>query len=283
MRRFKRKISYTLRSDGFTLLELIVVLAGLGILSSLAIPNYMKYLDYAKVNEAKSLLNGVAADCLQGLRRNGPTRLNETVDSNIISMARLKNTGYIFTEGTKRITDDSYLPNCRRVSITAKLPDDRLENLPDIGFFLNKSGKLTKTATNSGKNTELAAASWAGSNTTDEAQLTEWLKLDEAITKEKENCKIERERFAKSPGVGKTKMWDPVKTSKCTDKPPKFEDSKTCTSNGCTKDVWYMDGKVCGYEAADFIECQNQKSTAACNAEKAKMAAAKDTTKTIEA
>ena len=46
-------------------------MAGLGILSSLAIPNYMKYLDYAKIDEAKSLLNSVAADCLQGLRRKG--------------------------------------------------------------------------------------------------------------------------------------------------------------------------------------------------------------------
>ena len=59
-------------SHGFTLLELIVVLAGLGILSSLAIPNVIKYLDYAKVDEAKSLLDSAAADCLQGLRREVP-------------------------------------------------------------------------------------------------------------------------------------------------------------------------------------------------------------------
>ena len=46
---------------GFSLIELIVVLAGLGILSSLATLNVLKYLDYARVDEAKSLLNSAAA------------------------------------------------------------------------------------------------------------------------------------------------------------------------------------------------------------------------------
>ena len=83
------------RSSGFTLLELIVVLAGLGILSSLAIPNYIKYIDYARVDEAKSLLNNVAADCLRNLREDDDA-LTKEVDPNIISMSRLENTGYSF-------------------------------------------------------------------------------------------------------------------------------------------------------------------------------------------
>ena len=80
------------------------------ILSSLAIPNYMKYLDYAKIDEAKSLLNSVAADCLQGLRRKGEGRMNETVNGNIISFTRLKNTGYVFKNGANRSTDESTSP-----------------------------------------------------------------------------------------------------------------------------------------------------------------------------
>jgi prepilin-type N-terminal cleavage/methylation domain-containing protein len=51
--------------QGFTLIELIVVLAGLGILSSLALPNFMKLLDFNNIDEAKALLNSAAADCLQ--------------------------------------------------------------------------------------------------------------------------------------------------------------------------------------------------------------------------
>ena len=51
------------------MLELIVVIAGLGILSGLAIPNFIKYLQFAQIDEAKSLLNAAASECLQELRR----------------------------------------------------------------------------------------------------------------------------------------------------------------------------------------------------------------------
>ena len=55
------------KNEGFTLIELIVVLAGLGILSSLTITNVMKYIDYAK-SMKQTLLNKAAAECLQEFR-----------------------------------------------------------------------------------------------------------------------------------------------------------------------------------------------------------------------
>ena len=56
--------------NGFTLLELIIVIAGLGILASLAIPNFLKYLDYAKNDEAAAFMNALASECLQNYREN---------------------------------------------------------------------------------------------------------------------------------------------------------------------------------------------------------------------
>ena len=266
---------------GFSLLELIVVIAGLGILSSLAIPNYMKYLDYAKIDEAKSLLNSVAADCLQGLRRKGEGRMNETVNGDIISFTRLKNTGYVFKNGANRSTDKDYLPNCSTVLITAALEDDRAGRFPDLGFTMAVDGTLSKIAVNSGSETSFPAESWAGNNTTDETALIEWQKLNAAIIKAKGNCEKTLVSLIKNPGTGKFSTWDPVKTSKCTTKPPKFEDKDTCTTNGCTTDVYYLDGEICGYSQAAFDKCRSEKTTAACQEEKDKKSSTAWTTQTI--
>ena len=68
-----------MQSHGFTLLELIVVLAGLGILSSLAIPNFVDIFDSNNVDEIKALLNSAAADCLQNSRQNDTASTDDEI------------------------------------------------------------------------------------------------------------------------------------------------------------------------------------------------------------
>ena len=77
--------------------------------------------------------------------------------------------------------------------------------------------------------------------------------------KAKGNCEKTLVSLIKNPGTGKFSTWDPVKTSKCTTKPPKFEDKDTCTTNGCTTDVYYLDGEICGYSQQHLTSVEAKK------------------------
>ena len=268
------------RNSGFTLLELIVVLAGLGILSSLAIPNYMKYLDYAKIDEAKSLLNSVAADCLQGYRQN-KSRLTEPVNDNIISYRRVKSTGYLLQDGQKGSTDENYLPTCGSVYINPA-PTSDSSRFPILGFQI-KDGILTKLASSEGEEASYVADSWAGKNSTKSDDFLKWQALDAAILAAKKECEKNEEDFQKNVGVGVTKTWDPEASSGCSLKPPIDQANlDKCTPNGCTKDVYYLDGDICGYTPGEFKVCQDEKLDEACKADKATKESEKAMTKTIE-
>ena len=65
----KTKLTFFLlkgaRSDGFSLIELIVVVAVLTILGGMAVPSVMAYVRTAHVNEGKALLNAAVSDCLR--------------------------------------------------------------------------------------------------------------------------------------------------------------------------------------------------------------------------
>ena len=98
------------RTEGFTLLELIVVLAGLGILSSLTIPNFIAILDSYNVDEIKTLLNSAAADCLQ----RGRSEADPSIDDEIISDPVIEKIGFKI-DRENSILDDNGDPKCSQL------------------------------------------------------------------------------------------------------------------------------------------------------------------------
>ena len=54
----------TNNSEGFTLIELVVVIAGLAALSAFSIPNFFNLARLNKIEETKAIMNGYASDCL---------------------------------------------------------------------------------------------------------------------------------------------------------------------------------------------------------------------------
>lgn len=242
-------------NNGFTLIELIVVLAGLGILSSLAIPNVLKYLDYARVDEAKALLNSAAGDCLQDLRREGSGRLGESVDEDILTNDRLESTGYKFS-------DAESTSSCGTMLITAISPNDQ-ERMPDLGFTITADGKLIKLAVNTGDDTSFAAKGWAGKNVTEAAGLKELMDYNKAINEAKTSCINSFDTWLENTGDGRSFTWNKNADSECPSTPPKIV-STTCTTNGCNQPVYALDNIVVGRTQEDYDAAFKAKYDALC-------------------
>ena len=261
------------KAEGFTLIELIVVIAGLGILSSLAVSNAIKYIDYARVDEAKSLLNSAAADCLQGLRRKGNTRLAEDVNPNILSGERLESTGYKFQ-------DSSSTKICGNTLITAIVPEDQ-KRMPDLGFTISAEGELIKVAVDTGAETDSAAKSWAGKNVTEAAGLKELMDYNKEILEAKTSCLEKFDTWLKNSGDGKFKTWTDTATSRCPSMPPKVV-SPTCTINGCTQPIYALDKNIVGTTQEAYDTAFKAKYDALCSKEVVDKRTSNDTTPTAD-
>ena len=255
--------------SGFSLIELMVVIAGLGILSSFAISNVIKYFDYANVDEAKSLLNSAAADCLQNLRRKGDETLAQAVDSNIISQERLENTGYKFQ-------DSGSTDVCGNVLITA-ITEAKKDRMPDLGFTIDLKGNLIKLAVDTGTDTSYAAKSWAGKNVTEAAGLKELMEYNKEILDAKASCIDDFNNWLKKSGDGMFNTWNDVATSGCPSKPPKVV-SSTCTVNGCNSPIYALDKSIVGNTQEAYDAAFKAKYDALCAGELVKKREANATT-----
>ena len=246
--------------QGFSLLELIVVLAGLGILSSLAIPNYMKYLDYAKVDEAKALLNSAAADCLQALR-NGEV-LNSTVpDPARISDVKLKSFNYRIKESNKNCSNFQIEPYINNESLAGK---HLILFTLGFRFEVDKFGsdKLVKVATKEAAENTRACESWAGincgfSDPEAEAKWNNYYEHLSQIQEAKSLCLSTASQKLKGPPpyTGKYETWVTTGDARCKDDPPNIP-STGCEIESCNQINFAKDGQpLAGEEALKAALC----------------------------
>ena len=227
-------------SSGFTLLELVVVMAGLSVLSSLAIPNIARIFDFNNIDEAKSLLNSAAADCLQSARLNSGSDTQE-IDPSILSNKRLTSIGYDINTSAK---------DCSYLELVPTNSNDTLRY--PIGFSITR-GKVTKfaTPTSSDKGSINSCEGWAGENCKQNEELKALVAYNKEISNAKQSCEDNYSDWMKSNGNGPVNRWNPAADSNCPSRPPKVVNS-TCTSNGCNRKVYALDGTVVGYTQEDY-------------------------------
>ena len=208
----KKKVYY--ESDGFTLVELVVVMGVLATLASLAIPNVLNSIKLSKVEEAKALMNAYASDCLGKYRiSTDPVKfVNESVPDELDN-DKLGTLGYKI-DGNKS--------KCSHVAIKPSSENDNF--LYAFDFRISSEGKVLKTATPSDNPRALnSCKGWAGKNCgLSEAQKAEFERLA-AIAKAKSTCLSNYQAWLSKSSSGESVSWDKEKEN-------------------CTKKVWAFEG-----------------------------------------
>jgi prepilin-type N-terminal cleavage/methylation domain-containing protein len=196
------------QTEGFSLLELAVVVAILSILAGISIPAFVNILKSSRIDEAKSKLNSAIAECLQKYRSDPINAATAVVPES--SLAGLEQAGYKI---------DASKNKCNDFMIS---PADPKENyLFPMGFMV-RNGKVTKLATPaSDRGSESACKSWGTCGIPPELQ-AEWDRLAK-IEADKKVCNDAFYTFLNSGSKGQKNVWDD-------------------TNQSCSRVQWVLDG-----------------------------------------
>tara|TARA_Y200000002_G_scaffold339705_1_gene309838 strand:- start:10921 stop:11916 length:996 start_codon:yes stop_codon:yes gene_type:complete len=217
-----KKIS--INEKGFTLIEVIVVLAIISILSAVTFPSFFLGLKKNKFEEMKAILNQYASQCLEKYRQN--EKIRKVLPDSFQGDQKIINTGYKFSDN----------PNCSELFVEPINTDD--ESLFKFGFYIGpQTGKfLSYGEPSSGIKDSLDMCySWAGSNCNNKNKIKAFRNL-EKMEREKTKC-INTFLSSRNNGTnGALVTWD-----------DEF--------NSCSKIVYIVDGYI--YESEDEFDLMN--------------------------
>lgn len=250
------------KKDGFSLLELTVVVVVLGILSSATLPRIGSFLAYADIDKAKSLLNSAAADCLQKYRTDESNK--EEIDETIISDDNLNPIGF-------EIDKSNDYDTCSQLQLKPTNEDDEIR-FP-IGFTLI-DGNLTKIAepTSSDDGSRNSCKRWAGTRCDGNEDLKELVAWKKGIEQAKKACSDRFEQWQNSgfnPYVKNNAGWVASADRSCPKRPPpngdtSYKSDPECTPKGCNRTGYALDNTFVGWSKEAYDLALAEKYGAAC-------------------
>ncbi len=184
---------------GFTIVELVVVLAGLAALASFSIPSIFRSIKLNRVEEAKALMNSYAADCLSQYRiSTNPLDFLENSTPGQLDNTKLS---------TLKYQIDGDKDKCSHLAI--KPLDENEKDLFAFDFRMSSDGEILKTgAPSDNPNFLNSCRSWAGRNCgLSEAQKAEFARLA-AIAKAKSECISNYLGWLNAGNSGEFVSWD---------------------------------------------------------------------------
>jgi len=216
----KKKINSNIE-NGFTLIELVVVIAGLAILSGISIPGIISYIKLAKIDEAKAIMNGYISDCLGQYRiSTDPNSFYSNARPEDFDEVKLATLGYK-AEGKNT--------KCSR---TALVPIDKKDNLLySFDYRISSEGKVLKTGTPAGQRSLNSCRAWAGSNCDLSPEKAAEFAAAAALAAKKNKCLNAYTKWKVDNGDGSTTTWNNE-------------------TNKCDKSVWLFDGTPVADQAA---------------------------------
>ena len=222
-------------NSGFTLIELIIVIAGLAALGSFTFPNVLASLKLNRIEEAKAIMNGYAADCLGQYRiSTDPVKFIDESTPDQLDDIKLQTLGYQI-DGNKN--------KCSHIAI--KPLNEKEKDLYAFDFQMTSEGKILKTGTPSSNPRFLnSCRGWAGKNCgLSEAQKAEFARLA-ALAKAKAECIGKYNNWLAADGSGENVSWDNDKQS-CTRKVYAFEGIPVNTLEAVDQALKAKYGRAC--------------------------------------